>query len=512
MKSFKQSIALFFLIFLLHPHSFPHILWTDIITKSEFCVGQLITFSAQFDWEQPYRTPIQACGLATAFLMDENGYMITNAHCVREQRAMYVQFSALGRHRFEVELVAVCYDRDLAIVRLTNMAKAELISLIGKIQYLKLGDSTNIKRAEKIMSLGYPLGQESLKSTAGVVSGRQQVDKRNLIQIDAPINPGNSGGPAINKKGEVIGINTCGINISGTQNVGYIVPIREVKIFLEEAKYEFGNKNLDNCENFLIRSPVFGASIHYTTKDLRKYLNVDFDGGIYISEVVKNSFADQVGLKSGDLLCTINEYKIDQYGDVKVEWSVEKISLVCLCSQMKSGDLLKLEVYRDGKLLKMSGVLNSDNLIPIRYLYPEYGEVDYLCIAGMVIMPLSIAHVNLFMQKNPVEFVKYTKMKNQMKYKLLISHVFPKSIAERSRYIKEGMIINQVNGIEIGTISDLKNALKISKKTGYVVFKMENEELFVANVNEILEDEEILSKTYFYEPSCTVLDLTNSEK
>jgi sporulation protein YlmC with PRC-barrel domain len=160
----------------------------------------------------------------------------------------------------------------------------------------------------------------------------------------------------------------------------------------------------------------------------------------------------------------------------------------------------------------MSGVLNSDNLIPIRHLYPEYGEVDYLCIAGMVIMPLSIAHINIFMQRNPVDFVGYTKMKNQMEYKLLISHIFPKSIAERSRYIKEGMVIKQVNGVNVGTISDLKIALENSKETGYIVFKMENDELFVADINETLEDEKILSKTYFYEPSCTILSLINNTK
>ena len=101
---------------------------------------------------------------------------------------------------------------------------------IGGVKFLTLGDSDYVHRADEIMALGYPLGQQNLKSTTGVVSGREQ----HLIQISAPINPGNSGGPSLNIRGEVIGINTA--YIPDAQSVGYIIPINELKIILEDLR------------------------------------------------------------------------------------------------------------------------------------------------------------------------------------------------------------------------------------------------------------------------------------
>ena len=98
---------------------------------------------------------------------------------------------------------------------------------LGEIPYLPLGDSDTAYRSDRVLTLGYPLGQESLKSTTGVISGQE----RDMIQISAPINPGSSGGPLLNNKGEVIGICTSGIN--DAQNVNYIIPINETKAYFE---------------------------------------------------------------------------------------------------------------------------------------------------------------------------------------------------------------------------------------------------------------------------------------
>ena len=83
-----------------------------------------------------------------------------------------------------------------------------------------------VRRSDEVLALGYPLGQQSLKSTTGVISGREQ----HLIQMSAAINPGNSGGPLLNVNGEVVGINSA--IIQGAQNVGYIIPINDLKMRL----------------------------------------------------------------------------------------------------------------------------------------------------------------------------------------------------------------------------------------------------------------------------------------
>ena len=89
---------------------------------------------------------------------------------------------------------------------------------------LKFGNSDSVSFGEEVMTLGYPLGMDSLKLTVGIISGRQD----SLFQTDAPLNPGNSGGPMMNKQGEVIGINVAIIEKS--QNVGFAIPCRQFKM------------------------------------------------------------------------------------------------------------------------------------------------------------------------------------------------------------------------------------------------------------------------------------------
>src|SRR4029077_6348495 len=123
-------------------------------------------------------------------------------------------------------------DRDLALLRLKPEELQLIKETLGKVPMLQFGNSDKVSRAEEIMALGYPLGQQSLKSTTGVVSGREQIGGKYMIQISTPINPGSSGGPSINRCGEVIGVNTAGI--MPAQNVNYIIPSNEVQLFIAQ--------------------------------------------------------------------------------------------------------------------------------------------------------------------------------------------------------------------------------------------------------------------------------------
>jgi len=107
---------------------------------------------------------------------------------------------------------------------------------LGQIPFLRLGDSDKVARRDKITVLGYPLRQERLKSIEGEVSGREVVWGESWIQISAALNPGNSGGPALNGKGEVVGINTA--RIPEGQNIGYIIPINDVKGIIKKSVYQ----------------------------------------------------------------------------------------------------------------------------------------------------------------------------------------------------------------------------------------------------------------------------------
>ena len=204
--------------------------WSSVQTKVRNTLAQVFSQIAEIDLLQPYKSPTQHQASGSAFLINDDGELITNAHVINQAKAVWIQIPGLGKRQLDVDVVGLSPERDLALLRLREESKQALREAFGTIPYLKLGDSDLVHRADEIMTLGYPLGQQGLKSTTGVVSGREN----NLIQIDAAINPGNSGGPSLNTSGEVIGINT--LYAPGAQNVGYIIPINELKIILDDLR------------------------------------------------------------------------------------------------------------------------------------------------------------------------------------------------------------------------------------------------------------------------------------
>jgi serine protease Do len=480
--------------------------WVDIIYDATPCIVQIFAFKNIFNFLEPYKTPEQECSCGTGFFIDDLGTIITNAHVVNEAQGIFIQMPEFGRDRFEVELLAIYPGGDLALLRLKDESYEKIIKNKTKINYLSFGSSDNVNRAEEIMTLGFPLGQEWLKATNGIVSGIQNLGNRSFIQISAAINPGNSGGPALNHLGEVIGINTCVINTNGTQNVGYIIPSVDIDVFLNCLNKKINNDDFDEFP-LLIQAPFIGIIYHGSPGALVKYLNNPLPGGLYIVEVLENSLAGLIGLKKGDMIYSINDYQIDQFADVSVPWSRDKISLAALTSRFNIGDKIKLEIYRNGEKIEYNGFWDILKPIAIRMMYPAYEQIKHINVAGLVIMELTINHLQL-LGKNSEHLSKYMHVVKQIKPRLIISHVMCNSIAQHSRIMFPGMIIKEINGIRVNTLEDFEKACEESIKTGFITFLMDENEFFVAELKRTLIEEKKLSEIYFYEISDIIKKLS----
>lgn len=127
-----------------------------------------------------------------------------------------------------------------------------------------------------------------------------------LIQTDATINPGNSGGPLIYPNGEVIGINT--VKISSAEGIGFAIPINIIKPIIESFK---------NTGDF--QEATIG--IYAYDKEVIPYLNsstnMNFDNGIYVDQITKNSPASNTELKEGDIINSIDDVKLDTMHDLR---------------------------------------------------------------------------------------------------------------------------------------------------------------------------------------------------
>lgn len=482
------------------PHVFKSY-WRPVQEKIRDTVVQIFSQVAEFDWLQPYRTPNQYGTRGSGFFINDQGYIITNAHVVDQALGVWIQIPSLGRRLIEVRIVSICPERDLALLQVTDEDVRYITQELGAIPFLPLGNSDAIYRADEVLALGYPLGHESLKSTSGVISGREQ----NYIQTSAPINPGNSGGPLINTAGEVIGINSSGI--TEAQNIGYAIPINDLKIVLPDL-YKVN----------LLRKPFLGILTDNATESMASYFGNPLPGGCYLFDVVKNSPLSKAGVQADDMIYEINGNRLDIYGEMKMPWSEDKISITDYVSRLAIGQEVCLVIYRAGERKEITVKLDHSEVLPIRRMYPGYEKIDYEIFGGMVVMELTMNHIKALASQAP-GLARYTDLKNQAESVLVITHIFPTSQLFRSRTLSAGATLIAINGHAVKTLSDFRAALGMNHNSNYFTIKAcDNVSRAAANVlvvlpfDKLLQEEAQLSQHYHYPISKTVTSLLTQAK
>lgn len=474
--------------------------WQNAEKKARNAVMQVLAQHAEFNWLEPYKAPEQKQGCGSAFFINKEGYALTNFHVVDQAKTLQVCLPAMGKKLLEAKIIGVAPERDVALIKISDKDLAEIKKILGEVPFLKLGDSDALYPTEPVLALGYPLGQRYLKSTVGVIAGREYIDRKTYWHITAPINPGNSGGPLLTTSGEVAGINSAGI--PGAQNVGYIIPSNDVKNLL---------KSLYNTP--LLHKPSLGIWCNPTTEEHAKALKNPLPNGVYINNVTKNSIADKAGIKAKDMLYEINGFQVDQYGDVTVGWkSSGKVTLDEYLMRLSLGDPLKMVVYRNGKKLTFNCKFDLTELKPIRMIYPDYEPqaIDYEMFGGMCFMTLRANHFNL-LQNSPYvgEFMNHKKHDKEV---VVITKVLPGSCLHKIGCFYDGLIIKEINDIKIKSLADLRRALKESEKTGLVHICDTDKIATVVSLDSILQDESRLAKDFMFNVSDTVKHLEKNYK
>lgn len=464
--------------------------WVDVQNFVSPALVQVIGHVARFNWLTPYSIYEQGETRGTGFFIDDEGSIVTNAHVVDEATVVWIYSDVLGSQALFADIISVCPERDLALLRLRSTDYELLCKTIGKTTYLALGDSDQMQSAESVLVLGYPLGQQGIKSTTGVVSGREYLLGRAFLQITAPVNPGSSGGPLINDKGQVVGIATAAV--LEAQNVGYAIPINELKMMLPVM-----------MQHFFVRQGSLGARFNHLTDVGARFLNNPLPAGLYINTVLKGSFFEHVGVQVGDMLYAFNGFRLDAFGDAVVAWSSGKVDIQHLIARLNEGDPLELELYRDGKPIKIATSFEIMPVYPVRFLYPAYEAIEYEVIGGIVIVPLSLNTIEILLSDVPSLFA-YTQEENRMQPLLIVTAVLPGSLAQLTYSVTVGCIIKQINGEPVGTIAQLRTALHASIKTDFVTMLMVNNAFVVMSLREILADENRLSTDFVYPISATI--------
>ena len=460
--------------------------WAGVQREIKDTVVRIISQTAEVNLLQPYKTPKQGGGFGTGFFISEDGYIITNHHVIDETIAIWIKIPSLGKAIIDVELVGTSPERDLALLRVKPEGLAYIKEQLGHIPYLTLGDSDLVNRSDEVLVLGYPLGgsQTAIKSTSGVVSGREHIGGRHLIQISAAINPGSSGGPSLNLDGHVIGISCAGI--LEAQNVGYIIPVNELKLILDDLR-----------KTGVIRRPFLGVLFNNGSSELTEYLNNPLPGGCYVVNVYSGSPLSKAGVQPGDMIYEINGHSIDYYGDLTVPWSEDKVSFIDYVARLEIGQTVTVMLYRKGIRKEFKFKFDFSELLPVHIIFPGYDAIEYEMFGGMLLQPLCLNHLPALIHNSP-SLAKYKDFESQTKPALIVTHVVPNSQVQRLEMLREGAILTEMNGKEITTLSALRTELKASVNKDFITFKTSEGVFFVLSPAKVFKDEERLSEIYHY--------------
>jgi S1-C subfamily serine protease len=273
-------------------------------------------------------------GTGSGFIINSNGQILTNAHVVSGATKVTVTLKD-GR---------TIAGKVKGLDRVTDVAVIEIAQ--KDLPSIQIGDSDKIKPGEWAIAIGNPLGLDNTV-TAGIISGTGRTsaeigasDKRvNYIQTDAAINPGNSGGPLLNATGQVIGMNTA--ILRGTQGLGFAIPINTAQriasqlIATGKVDHPFLGVQMVNL------TPQIKAQIN---SDTSANIKIDVDKGTLIARVISKSPAATAGIKSGDIIQSVNGKAVQNSNEVQQAMEKTKIGSSIPVQVRRNGQNITLDV------------------------------------------------------------------------------------------------------------------------------------------------------------------------
>jgi serine protease Do len=275
-------------------------------------------------------------GAGTGVIVTSDGIILTNKHVV--EGASTVTVTNTEGEQYEGKILAIDSANDIAFVKVdaTDLPAADL------------GDSDKVDVGQRAIAIGNALGEYSNTVTTGVISGKQRPVQAsdgqgrtetltNLFQTDAAINPGNSGGPLLNIDAQVIGINTAVASGNNAQNIGFAIPINQIKSALESVK----------TRGIIVR-PYIGVRYVMLTESFAERNQLPVKEGALLRgddqtlAVIVGSPAAKAGLREGDIITKVNN--VDVTRDNPLQSVIVGFS---------PGNVVSITYWRDGREQKV---------------------------------------------------------------------------------------------------------------------------------------------------------------
>ncbi len=301
--------------------------------------------------QQP-RPDKQIYATGSGFIVASDGYILTNAHVVREADEVMVKFN--DKREFKAKVIGIDLRTDVAVLKVNA----------NNLPKVNIGNPDTIKVGEWVAAIGAPFGLENTM-TVGIVSAKgRALPQENFvpfIQTDVAINPGNSGGPLFNLKGEVIGINSqIYSRTGGYMGLSFAIPINVAIDVMTQIK-----------TNGKVIRGWLGIAIQEVTKELSESFGMKNTNGALVAGIEKGAPAEKGGLLPGDVITKFDGKMIESSSD-----------LPKAVGNTKPGKTVIAELFRKGSIKTLSltvGEMPSDQAEVIASNKPsEKAEVNRL--------------------------------------------------------------------------------------------------------------------------------------
>lgn len=269
--------------------------------------------------------------LGSGVLVSADGYILTNQHVI--EAADQIEVALADGRKARAHVIGSDPDTDLAVIK---------IDLGKKLAAITFAQSEQVRIGDMVLAIGNPFGVGETV-TMGIVSALKR-DHLGLntfesyIQTDAAINPGNSGGALIDVNGNLIGINSAIYSPNGgSLGIGFAIPVSTAKQTMEQI-----------IQHGTVTRGWIGAGVQELTPELAESFKLGAVRGVLITDVIKNSPAEQAGIKTGDLLLSIEAQPIQ-------DWS----AMLETVAAIPPGKNIALQLLRDGTTLKLNLIVGT---------------------------------------------------------------------------------------------------------------------------------------------------------
>ncbi|HEX7011825.1 MAG TPA: DegQ family serine endoprotease [Steroidobacteraceae bacterium] len=370
-------------------------------------------------------------GAGSGFIVSPDGYILTNAHVVAEADEVTVRLT--DRREFIAKVVGFDRRTDVAVIK---------IDATG-LPTVRIGDPATLRPGEWVLAIGSPFGLDN-SATAGIVSATSRAVGGDIyvpfIQTDVAVNPGNSGGPLFNMSGEVVGMNSMIFSrTGGYMGLSFAIPI-DVANDVRQQLIKTGR---------VVRGRI-GVAVQDLNAQLAESFGLDRPRGALVSAVEEDSPAAKAGIEPGDVILSVNGREIERFGELSE-----------LISRLKPGTRAELLIWRDGK--QQEKVVTTTELKEPEAERPrparsERGdEVEQL---GLLVRPLTN-------EEKKVASTEGTLLVEEVQGAAALAGVQP------------GDIILGVDGKPVGSLKELREAVKRARSTVALLIKRGEAQVFV---------------------------------